>query len=340
MKKVTKIILLILGLLPIFISALYFVSQYFVGHHLPEFMHVLSLFMFIPGITLCYYLILILIICYIKYFEQTSKFYLFLSILVILVVTYFTLIIQAPINGQVINALNNKSIEDINVLEIVSISRLVLNPAGTPGTESCRIVQTNKRGEYIFPWRVYYTFPFVNSFERLTWSVPIKWDDYGSPCFPRFINLNEEFVTKLNTLYTTGWGITSRNYLLSKKIDIYLIPKVENLVECDKAIKTELIEKCRIENARRLAVKNKDITLCKFYTDIEAQGCIYDVVYTSNNPEFCKELKNIEHWAADVDQCLRNVAYRQQNKNLCESIPQSEWVPSPRMGGWDCEIIP
>jgi membrane protein implicated in regulation of membrane protease activity len=347
---------------------------------------------FAPGLIAAWFLIIIFIISFREYSKNKSRKHLkIICILIILIFIYMTLIIQAPTKGKVINALTGEPVKDITVMERIFTGSFVLNPGGSyPSTTWYDITETNNEGIYYSPWKIHFTIPFVGYFVKTKLYVPIcketdtissrSCENYGLRFKDWDIKFNNKFKDTFNDVsyifekdkIIKIYGDTDFedeiitenkpdkrkqyrfDFMINNK-DVYLIPLVKDLTECEKAIKKELINECKSANAERLAFKKSNPQLCKFIIEKDIIGekrdilidsypsnkifCIKNIALNTKNEKICYEIKTLNADESDLFECLRDVFTEQQNKNLCESIQDSKWVEDQNRDtpAWVCE---
>lgn len=306
-------------------------------------------------------------------------------ILVLLVIAYSLMIIQAPIRGKVINALTGEPLKEIEVVEQAYTGYYVPNPGGSyPNTKWYSVTKTNDKGEYKFPLRIRFTVPLIEYFSSISYYIPICeitdfWRIDEPFCIgvlgieelwgkPRF-NYNLEGFTTTNyieekdKIVRVMFGGSEKDHeiigenviykrkesrisLLPKTKNIYLMPIVKDLSECDKASKKELIEECKSKNAEIVATLQKNAKLCEYIIgDKEIEKifphdkvvCMHMVALRNKDMNSCIEIKKlaeregIKFEGSDIEfesflPCMRSIATGQNDKVLCESLKYSRWV--------------
>lgn len=263
----------------------------------------------------------------------------FYSLIVIVIIIILlgigsNLIIQGPINGKVLDAITNKSIAEITVIYTGEITYSVLDPGGYIGYNNKKyITKTNQEGEFIFPAKIFFKRPLIDSFDRIYISVTICKDNLSS-CYPNknfssryywenyIFNKEDPYLEK--SLFGNG---VRYNQAISKKritkgikdIELYLIPLVDNLTECDNAINEFFINECKRTNAQSIATKNNDSEICNLLIGRKKDLCLLEVASKSGNKTICEKMSDTDP-AYNLKLCIGAVSTRTKNLTLCNSI--------------------
>ncbi|MFH0977663.1 MAG: hypothetical protein V1837_00030 [Candidatus Woesearchaeota archaeon] len=187
----------------------------------------------LPGITLN--IIILAIAAYIVYklIQKVVMILVIPLILIALLLIYASVIVQAPMQGKVINAANNQSVSGIVVTRSVFIGSVALN--GSSLEELQENSTTSDDGSFSFPWFFHITFPFVDYFSSDKLFVEIC-DTCTNSGFLLLYH-EQSFLEDSQGL------INFRFNFLPVKADVYLIPKL-SAEECQSMQNKWLVSDC------------------------------------------------------------------------------------------------
>src|SRR3989344_3237008 len=304
-----------------------------------------------------------------------NKILITIIVLIFLMSLYSSWIIQSPVKGKVLNAITNETIEGFNIKRHISIGDIEFNPGGSYGyTKWVDYQKSEKDGNYYFPWTIRFTTPLIHYFDDVRFS-PCTCHEFVGKCITKDIEdyecKNDQFIGKYHDDYyfisgktsiiNRGKGLFPGNGLISqsrfkltpKEFDIYLVPFIEDINECDKIKITELKYDCQLLNAERLAAKTENIKLCDLiknadwwlWTKERIISCKIEVAKKTGDKKICDNLpKEGDSGPLPYIQnnCLIDVSTATQNKTLCESIlspprtdpPSEEYLKNPKNMVW------
>lgn len=180
------------------------------------------------GVTFAACLFSLLIFFLIKYIKTKRKEYLIFSVCIGLILVYASIDVSPSVEGRVVNAINENPVAGIEVLRIFETTDIVLNPGGEYGkpkwTQKSR---TDNNGVYRIPVSVHVKMPSLSFLSDVEIDAPMchseenqsrycPWENYSMISFD-----NSRFENE----YTYASGLIGN--------DIYLIPKLNKIEECD-----------------------------------------------------------------------------------------------------------
>jgi hypothetical protein len=190
----------------------------------------------IPGIAINLMILIVASILVYKLVEKILMVLLIPLILIFLLVLYALLVVQAPIHGKVLNALNNQPLEGIVVERAANIGVIALH-AGAVSPKWKEKTTSSSTGEFSFPSSIHFTIPFVEYFNSSYCFVQICDQENCS-------NMNLANTYHNNNYYKIPQVTKWRYNFVPIENDIYLMPRV-GAADCDKMINDWLIEECK-----------------------------------------------------------------------------------------------
>jgi hypothetical protein len=299
-----------------------------------------------------------------KYYMTRKFIYGTVPFLILFLFGYFSVVFLSPISGTVLDAVTGAPIGDIQVTRSVRAIPMVLNLGGPSSYEKWREdIKTDSTGRYVFSRAVY----FINPLTEIIWEVEINipvWSTTerefksdmerigGEEKYLKGLAVSEYANKKFEESYSSKPFMfdTRKNEFLGphpneiggsydhgrinffpKRLDIYLIPEVDDISKCDKVIKKELRSKCLLFNAERLAIQFGHAEYCQHA--MEEADCIINVAKKQKDKDICDKLLNLSREKSVnggneylKNSCLRGVATEKLDVNICNSIPESEWI--------------
>lgn len=273
-----------------------------------EYLALLFIFILFGG-WLSILIIAFIIAFFVLSIKKKKGIYLIPIFIIVIIILYFSFVIQAPIKGKVIDAISGEPLQNVIVTHTME-----LHHAGFEGGWSDFFTQrktTDQKGEFKFGW---YTKWASGNFKSYV-SVYIcdnSTNLYYSP------QCNKQLTDFYPDWEYREEAINSHINLIPSEINVFLMPLVSNINECKKAINEELVNECKIENALQLAIKNKDLNLCSLLKDeriINEDDCIVNVAIEIGDEKICNRLTSFLY-----ESCIMGIASKLNDSEMCNKI--------------------
>lgn len=307
------------------------------------------LFLLIPVVILGVFLVLPFLFGRL-FHRNHHKIWLLAMSLSILFIVSECFVVQPVVKGEVTDALSGRPIEGITVERVFFKRRafeICLEAYMCPEEILWQdMVKTDERGLYYFPAKIFVTIPIFETFKGGLVHISLCKLQSGNESVLELCRSqeNKEFWSRYNKQNYFGWKnkllkldhpfsfsgpleyeieiesgrqtniLKTRYNVFPINREIYLIPLVDSLNECESAVRGELAEECRDINAIRLAVKMADPKLCRamkksdrsYLPDLAAVRCIREVAIINKNSDFCYEMEDLISKGRDLDDNLNN----------------------------------